>query len=110
MSKHTSGKWTLRYDGDKIMILGPIKDDGWQTVLAYLDKRNTPQAEANAERIIDCVNACEGINPKAVPETLEILKKLCDRSIQDYENQRATAGMQKLVLTASEIIAEAEGK
>lgn len=27
---------------------------------------------ANAERIISCVNACEGINPEAVPELLAI--------------------------------------
>ncbi len=27
-------------------------------------------AEANAERIVSCVNACAGINPEAVPELL----------------------------------------
>lgn len=34
-----------------------------------------PEAEANAHRIADCVNACEGINPEAVPDLLEALKK-----------------------------------
>ena len=32
--------------------------------------------EANAQRIVDCVNACEGINPKAVQDLLEALAKL----------------------------------
>ena len=31
-------------------------------------------AQANAERIVACVNACEGINPEAVPDLLEALK------------------------------------
>lgn len=31
-------------------------------------------AEANAARIVACVNACEGINPEAVKELLEALK------------------------------------
>lgn len=32
--------------------------------------------DANAERIIACVNACQGINPEAVPDMLEALKAI----------------------------------
>ena len=35
---------------------------------------STEQAKANARRIVACVNACEGINPEAVPDLLEALK------------------------------------
>ena len=31
--------------------------------------------EENAKRIVACVNACEGINPEAVPEMLEALQQ-----------------------------------
>lgn len=41
-------------------------------------------ATANADRIVSCVNACEGINPEAVPELLaackrgqELIRHLC---------------------------------
>ena len=34
------------------------------------------EVEANAERIVACVNACEGINPEAVPVLLEALQEI----------------------------------
>ena len=36
---------------------------------------NGPNKEANGKRLRDCWNACEGINPEAVPALLEALKK-----------------------------------
>ncbi|MBE3087783.1 MAG: hypothetical protein IMZ71_01505 [Chloroflexi bacterium] len=35
-----------------------------------------PEVHANARRIVACVNACEGINPEAVPDLLEALMAL----------------------------------
>lgn len=32
--------------------------------------------EANGERIVACVNACKGINPKAVPDLLAVVDAL----------------------------------
>ena len=32
------------------------------------------EQEAHAHLIVDCVNACEGINPEAVPELMEALR------------------------------------
>ena len=32
--------------------------------------------QANADRIVSCVNACAGINPEAVPEMVEALREL----------------------------------
>ena len=34
------------------------------------DLRSDEEHEANARRIVACVNACEGINPEAVPDLL----------------------------------------
>ena len=36
---------------------------------------NSEEEQANAERIVACVNACEGINPEAVGEMLKMLVK-----------------------------------
>ena len=37
------------------------------------------EVEANAHRIIACVNACEGIIPEAVPDLLVALEKVISR-------------------------------
>ena len=37
-------------------------------------RMGTSRGEANAAHIVACVNACEGINPEAVPELLEAAK------------------------------------
>lgn len=42
---------------------------------------NHPDAgkqEANATRIVACVNACKGINPEAVPDLLEVARFFAD--------------------------------
>lgn len=35
------------------------------------DLQGCPNAEANAHRIVSCVNACEGINPEGIPALLQ---------------------------------------
>ena len=43
------------------------------------DVRNVrAENEANAARIVACVNACEGINPEAVPDMLAALEGTVD--------------------------------
>jgi hypothetical protein len=42
-------------------------------------------------------------------KVLNILKTLCDRAIVDYDNKKATEGMMRLVLEASDIINRIEG-
>ncbi len=100
MSKHTPGPWRLeRIDGidPQYRILA-----SWPAV-PYLDTQPesprehfTPESPiivgrheakrgvgnihhtGNAERIVACVNACEGINPEAVPELLKAAKTVHD--------------------------------
>ncbi len=42
---------------------------------------------ANAQRIVDCVNACEGINPKAVSDLLAALTALHDAHFELHPDQ-----------------------
>lgn len=85
MNTHTTGKWELLRGGIEIQsetndheIYAYIGEHPVQiaTVLAHMDSEHDDpvshyhmsEAEglANAAHIVDCVNACEGINPKAV--------------------------------------------
>ena len=43
---------------------------------AGCDSPDQDTEAANADRIIDCVNACAGINPEAVPDLLEVCQSI----------------------------------
>lgn len=70
-TKHTAGKWVARPEN----IIVPINDS-----MSFLiaDAPNATRAAswfANSSRIVDCVNACEGIaDPSVVPEMMAALK------------------------------------
>lgn len=73
--KHTPGPWFLGISG----VFAPAKPGN-----APEHGRNNQLAEvwneANAARIVACVNNCEGINPEAVPEMLAALKA-CEKAL-----------------------------
>jgi hypothetical protein len=85
-NQHTPGPWTVYKEQ---MVLGkPPKN--WrptqsepeyivtQTRLYTSPDRET--ANANAARIVACVNACEGLNPEAVRELLEALHTISNKA------------------------------
>lgn len=49
-------------------------------------QRSSGFSEANANRIVACVNACEGINPEAAPELLEALEEMLKLHIAHHNN------------------------
>ena len=70
---------------------------------------------ADARRIIACVNGCAGINPEAVPELLEALRKLWEFKVQYHRDETAeelldalTTQFEGLQETARAAIAKAE--
>lgn len=79
MSGHTPGPWAvsayLSSRTDQIRKNYVSAADGlngnWRLFVT-----EGPDAEANAARIVACVNACEGINPDAVPDLLAALGDL----------------------------------
>lgn len=84
--KHTPGPWSVdpeSEDAEAFVIFGPEKDNGWCSLIACLAKRSDLPVEANAARIVACVNACEGIaDPSVVPKLLETLK-MAERTFGD---------------------------
>ncbi len=79
--KHTPGPWRS----------GPDPETVWAND-AELIARTAPgeghaRAHANAARIVACVNACEGINPEAVPDLVRALEGLlADKYLSDPIN------------------------
>lgn len=65
--------------------------------------------EANARRIVDCVNGCEGLNPKAVHD----LYKVCKSTLRILNEVGFEASQIRSINTArldlESIIAKAEG-
>lgn len=88
-AKHTPGPWHVATNPggpDDQPVFFSVRDgsgrpDGEDTVCVPLGDSET--VKANTARIVSCVNACEGINPEAVPALLESLMavmRICDRN------------------------------
>lgn len=83
-TKHTPGPW--RNDPAKGSAVGAapviVADTCWRGTTREIAKvlfhggSEDPEVQANARRIVACVNACEGINPKAVPDLLAACKEV----------------------------------
>lgn len=110
MSKHTPGPW----------IVEDVSEDGLAVfsetgpIVAQCHRPDASDHAANAERIIACVNGCEGLNPEAFGDLLEALKHIVDAaSERDYGlSDLASAKMRKLgkaIQGAENAIAKAEG-
>jgi len=83
-SKHTPGKWVQ--SGNRIVS---DNDDSTTAVVQFEDSREgfagIVEAQANAARIVECVNACEGIkNPAALKELLLIVEQTKNHLAQGY--------------------------
>jgi hypothetical protein len=108
--KHTPGPWKVRV-GSKHDLR--IEGKAGHICSVELLEEGFGQRDADAERIVACVNACEGIaDPSVVPELLGWLKAV-ERQLS-YEvkagfiNEGSGAG--GMLPKMREIIARAEGR
>jgi hypothetical protein len=79
-TKHTPGPWTSRTNAESrrpvIRIIGTTPDE---PIIAQVSTgANNPNGGDNALRIVACVNACEGIDPEAIPDLVEALETIRD--------------------------------
>jgi hypothetical protein len=95
-TQHTPGPWEVRFNGHKQRRIAttstPNRHIADVVPVTYDYERAEATMEANAQRIVACVNACEGINPEAVPELLESLDALImiiDRTNPAWRDMRA---------------------
>lgn len=71
------------------------------------------EAKANAQRTIDCVNACKGINPEAVPQLYDACKTLRDLTtivflLDKYQEHKDE--VRKIVTQIGKALALTDGK
>ncbi len=81
--KHTPGPWT--HQGALIHSIEMREDIASTNSITYPTTEKRQQA--NAQRIVDCVNACEGINPDAVRDLLAALTALHDAHFELHPDQ-----------------------
>ena len=72
MGKHTPGPLFANvHHGEGVVIIGPGRGQHVGVVQLGPDRIH---AEADADRLVACWNACEGINPEAVSDMLAALE------------------------------------
>lgn len=76
-TRHTPTEWEVGA-GPHTRDREVFDNDGMLIADCRTNTRGAAEECANAARIVACVNACEGINPEAVPELLEALKHALD--------------------------------
>lgn len=82
MSEHTPEPWEARLHEDPQWM---VRVKGSPLGAVCLTSQGND--EANARHIVACVNACEGINPEAVPELLAASK-----AVWKWHNQQSERG------------------
>lgn len=103
-TKHTAGRLGANNSGKACYCAG-IDHSNWNwflyitiesgEIVCVAHGATKQEAEANAARIVACVNACEGINPEAVPMLVEACREFirkCDageaRSLRSYKQMQ----------------------
>ena len=110
---HAPEDWGTEYCGKDTIKVFKISD---KRRIATIKVKSSKLDEANAKRIVQCVNACKGINPEAVPEMLNALKEIASKRVYDgwidrgdkFQYGYATA-RKKDIATARAAIAKAKG-
>lgn len=79
MSAHTPGPWRWLPNMTRL-----VSDDGAGVLSPWWDSETEEDgvaiSDSDARRIVACVNACEGLNPEAIPGAVEVLR-LCAASV-----------------------------
>ena len=104
-------RWTTEYDKfagyDCMRGAWEVRSDGRE--LFVIEDPEGAKAEEVAKRVVTCVNACEGINPEAVPEllaTLKVLRTLLARDATHYRGRHRADILEAAIAKAEAQIPE----
>ena len=94
-TEHTPEKWTVagydKLNGVPVLVVQAIeRQPGNNSIEAFCPG---PNAAANAHRIVACVNACEGLNPEAVPGLLEALQAISGMTVRKDTNHKQLSAL-----------------
>ena len=118
MNKHTQGKWgafrlldapthedmikhvteCIESGGDEFFFIDSDGVDGGP-VICHVG--NGPTSWENAKRIISCVNACDGINPDAVPLLFQAAKDFVEAEGHGQLNMEAAMNVFQKAIDAA---------
>lgn len=103
---HTAEPWKAisepwLFDGIPTIVTG--KDGGMILATVTHSGRGNYEGQlgdplADAHRIVECVNACEGINPETVPDLLEYCKGFLE-DVREMELNPDVAGYRDWTMT-----------
>ena len=114
-SRHTPGPWTYHHEPSLNRYAVRAEPFGTETILSISYWSRTPiwdreRAEADASRIVSCVNACDGINPEAVPELVKACEAFLASAASADESVAFTANSLKIINNAVDSIGAALAK
>lgn len=111
MTKHTKGPWIVlpeEHDKKYIRIRGTLLGGRYkianvnavvydEKISTIISEREAEETRANAKRIVDCVNACEGMNSpsKEIEQMREQIKALNDELVILRNSVSAKFGPQR---------------
>lgn len=111
ISAHTPGPWDVRigkpFDHEKSLIVC-IGEGTFESIcehIASVGYVDSEENQANAARIVSCVNGCEGINPAAVKDLLEACV-----AIVHYDESGGREPFREAADAAREAIAKAKSE
>lgn len=91
---HTPEPWVFDTLDDKIWLLS--SDDDYLIELVTSDAegkcRSYQEAYANAERILECVNGCKGVNPNALTDLMAAAEELLEDFADTGEDRHPETG------------------
>ena len=75
-TKHTPGKLEVYHKSYFDTRICPEDESNTQTVAVMGNWADSCRGEqmANADHLVDCWNALDGLNPEAIPELIEVVK------------------------------------
>lgn len=88
MDKHSSGTWYIQQHTDNSINIIRYKTQSTETLFIAIPT-SYREARANAERVVLCVNAMDGIDdPQKLRDAWEVCKELELDQAQKYKEQR----------------------
>jgi hypothetical protein len=105
MSNWTKEPWrVVSHNGEAPQIIAGIRVIA--KALYWLGSEDVEEVEANAARIVACVNACAGIDPAAIGKLVEACKAWL--AIQREESTERNNWPERLAMTEDDITAALE--
>ena len=101
MSEHTKGPWTVNYTK-----FSEVRAENGAVIARCVKLTSLTNLEANARRIVACVNACEGVRTEHLENNLPIVELAARYNEALREIEALKNGRTELANALSELVDE----